>query len=179
MRNIWKILLPLAAVVVVVTAFWKPGWAKTWEPRTEKVTKVTSAPTRTPTRTSVPTCAPTATPVPPTATSVWPTTANEAAKLFGASEDRWESIFQGDGWHLRESPNATKISPHGYAMEGYRDTEPGKDPIMFVSVETTEAQGCTIWKFADPGTLIKAMAQQKKTDVSQIRALGFDRPSTN
>lgn len=121
-----------------------------------------------PTRAPRPTCLPEATAVPlvqerpnvPEPLSPWPETPQEAAALFGGSPDRWEKNPAG-GWHFEEAPYCTSIDPQGYLMEGYWDTEPGRDPFCVASAGVkVEIQGGTIWPV--PGTKETAEELQAK-----------------
>lgn len=112
----------------------------------------------------------------------WPESSAQAAALFGGTDDRWEITPDG-GWHLREESYRTLLNPSGYALEGYYDMNPGKDPRQFVSVASIEVQGATIWD-ATPEELFCAMIGQKfsglKYDLvrDQIDAVGFSKPTS-
>jgi hypothetical protein len=116
------------------------------KPKEAATPTATATPTPEPTATKTPT--PTATPealAVPEVLPAWPKTAEEVAALFGGSPERWEVNPDG-GWHLREEGWTTLIDPHGYLMEGYYDTKPGKNPLCIASAGVeVEIQGGTVW----------------------------------
>lgn len=136
---------------------------------TAQPTAVSVPPTATTSKASAPSATPAAA-VPTTAPKAgasampanWPKTSAEAAKLFGATADRWE-VNPAGGWHLRESGDPALIKPSGFLGEGYVDTKPGKDPDAFVFTIPIAVQGCTIWP--TEGTATNAKALQANMDV--------------
>ncbi|MDO8551099.1 MAG: hypothetical protein Q7S03_00230 [bacterium] len=158
-------------------------------------TPVVSAPQpgTTPTSGATPTKA---APVPTVATpvtsapkvSTWPTTPKEAAAAFGATEDRWEKTAEGRGWHMIEKGNTTRFDPTTLGtVEGYFDTNPGRDAKQIVSSNPVDLQGGTVWPLADASAQVVfcAMWNQKfgrfgvtfDSTKETIDAVGFTKPA--
>ncbi len=93
----------------------------------------------------------------------FPKSPAEAAALFGGEASRWEPTADPGGWHLREEPYTTLITPNGFLGEGYNDTKPGKNPDCYAFTVPISVQGTTIWNEA--GTKANAEALQAKMAV--------------
>lgn len=157
-------------------AYWDPT-RQTW------VVESQSPPTTTSQQGST-TLSPTVASVPRQKAS-WPLGPTEAAATFGGEARRWEPTADCCGWHLREEASRVSIDPRGFAMEGYYDTRPGRDPRQFVAVDPVEVQGATIWRDADGPRVFCAMIGQKyrntQTSFDQVKdgidAVGFSKPA--
>jgi hypothetical protein len=112
--------------------------------------------------------------------AAWPNSPAEAATTFGPGD--WELTAECCGLHRKETNTRQVINPAGYPMEGYYDTQPGRDPRQFVTTLPMEAQGVTIWKDATAPELYCAMLGQKYKGIPfnlasvNIDAVGFDKP---
>lgn len=95
----------------------------------------------------------------------WPTTAAQAARMFGGSADRWELNGLG-GWHLQEADTATLVNPQGFLAEGYYDEVTGDNALCAAFVTPFPVQGATIWPV--PGTTETATNLAAKMDPARL-----------
>ncbi len=175
--NLIAALLLLAVLFMALIYGWRllnQPWGRAAQAATA------SSSTWTPVPPVNPMAAPAATATPTEAVVVtdqdnWPQTPAEAATLFGGEASRWEVSAEG-GWHLIEAHERIMVNPSGFTLEGYYDTNPGRDPRQFVSTAAVEVQGCTIWQ-TEPEDLFCAMMQQKKVSPGDIDAIGFQKPN--
>lgn len=123
-----------------------------------------------------------------TSSAPWPSSPADAAARFAPGSDgRWEKTAEGRGWHLREEGFRTLVTPVNAVLEGYYDTNPGRDPRQFVSLEPIEVQGATVWPLTDTTAqkLFCQMGNQKYRLLNLafsawqagIDAVGFSKPS--
>lgn len=96
----------------------------------------------------------------PSGLPAFPTTADNAAALFGGDASNWEHL-DGNGWHAKVG-SRREITPHGYLMEGYYNTPDGTT-ICGTSGDQQQLQGATIWDetatASNEASLAKKMSQ--------------------